>query len=61
MEERLLFPAAARALRPEDWAKIESRWGDAKGSLFNIGIEEKCYPLRDHILQWAWEALKNRN
>ena len=61
MEERLLFPAAVRTLRPEDWAEIESRWGDTKGSLFNIGIEEKCYSLRDHILQWAREAQKKRS
>ena len=61
MEERLLFPAAVRTLRPEDWAEIESRWGDTKTSLFTIGIEEKYHSLRDHILQWAREAQKKRS
>src|SRR5271157_1128025 len=28
MEERTLFPAAANALRPEDWQEIESKWND---------------------------------
>ena len=60
MEERLLFPAAAKALRPEDWAEIESRWNDTKVSLFNIGMEEKCQSLRDRVLQWAREAKGNR-
>lgn len=60
MEERLLFPAAAKALRPEDWAEIESRWNDTKDSLFNIGMEEKCRSLRDRVLHWAREAKGNR-
>ena len=60
MEERLFFPAAAKTLRPEDWAEIESRWNDTKDSLFNIGIEEKCHSLRDRVLHWAREAKGNR-
>jgi hemerythrin-like domain-containing protein len=60
MEERLLFPAAAKALRPEDWAQIESRWKDTEASLFNIGMAEKCQSLRDRVLQWAREAKGNR-
>jgi len=60
MEERFLFPAAAKALRPEDWAEIESQWNDTKGSLFNVGMEEKCYSLRDRVLRWAREAKGNR-
>ena len=31
MEERVLFPAAVNALRPEDWAAIDARWSDNKG------------------------------
>jgi hemerythrin-like domain-containing protein len=59
MEERFLFPAAAKALRPEDWAEIESRWNDTKDSLFNVGMEEKCHSLRDRVLHWAREAKGN--
>ncbi len=61
MEERLLFPAAVKALRAEDWAEIESRWNDTKASLFNIGMVEKCHSLRDRALQWAREAKGNRD
>ena len=60
MEERFLFPAAAKALRPEDWAEIESQWNDTKGSLFNVGMEEKCHSLRDRVLRWPREAKGNR-
>src|SRR5215471_17278562 len=35
LEERSLFPAAASALRPEDWQEIESKWNDKTETLFN--------------------------
>ncbi|MGO9702233.1 MAG: hemerythrin domain-containing protein [Xanthobacteraceae bacterium] len=55
MEERVLFSSAVTALRPEDWAVIESRWRETKDSLFNVAIEEKCESIREHILHWQRE------
>jgi|SRR5579872_197428 len=60
MEERVLFPAALNALRPEDWAEIDLKWSDTKDSLFNVGIEERCRSLRDRVLQWERENKKSR-
>jgi hemerythrin-like domain-containing protein len=52
MEERVLFPAAARALRPEDWAEI-----DAKVSSDALDrANEKFSSLRQRILQWERES-----
>src|SRR5690348_11774256 len=53
MEERSLFPAAASALRPEDWQEIEAKWKDKTETLFNAAMEEKCHSLRDRILRWS--------
>jgi len=65
MEERSLFPAAASALRPQDWQEIDSKWNDKTETLFNAAMEEKCYSLRDRILRWGREnnedRLVNRN
>jgi hemerythrin-like domain-containing protein len=53
MEERVLFPAAAKALRPEDWAEIDATLtGD---SALNRNNEEKFNALRQQILQWQQE------
>ena len=60
MEERTLFPAAASALRPEDWQEIDSKWNDKTETLFDVAMEEKCRSLRDRILQWARENNENR-
>jgi hemerythrin-like domain-containing protein len=60
MEERSLFPAAASALRPEDWREIESKWNDKTETLFNVAMEEKCHSLRDRILRWSRENNENR-
>jgi hemerythrin-like domain-containing protein len=60
MEERVLFPAAVNALRPEDWAGIDARWSDKKDSLFNVAIEERCQSLRERILQWERENEEHR-
>ena len=55
LEERTLFPAAANALRPEDWREIDSKWNDKTETLFNVAMEEKCHSLRDRILRWGRE------
>ena len=60
MEERTLFPAAANALRPEDWQEIDSKWNDKTETLFNVAMEEKCHSLRDRILRWGRGNNKNR-
>jgi len=60
MEERTLFPAAANALRPEDWQEIESKWNDKTETLFNVAMEEKCRSLRDRILRWGRENNESR-
>lgn len=60
MEERTLFPAAASALRPEDWQDIDSTWHDRKETLFNVAMEEKYHSLRDRILRWGRENRENR-
>ena len=52
MEERLVFSAAANALQSEDWAEIDARWSEARDSLFNVAMEERCQSLRERILHW---------
>jgi hemerythrin-like domain-containing protein len=59
-EERLLFPAAIKALRPEDWAEIDARLNDRKDPLFNGVIENKFQALQGTILQWERETETNR-
>jgi hemerythrin-like domain-containing protein len=59
MEERSLFPAAASALRPEDWQEIDIKWGDKTETLFNIAMDEKFRSLRDRILRWGRENSEN--
>src|SRR5215471_728855 len=60
MEERSMFPAAANALRPQDWQEIDSKWSDETETLFNVAMEEKCHSLRDRILRWGRENNENR-
>lgn len=59
-EERVLFPAAVGALRPEDWAEIDSQWREKKDTLFNTGIEARCDLLRDRVLRWHRENMEQR-
>lgn len=59
-EERVLFPAALRALTSEDWASITARKGDRKDPLFNSPSEEEFHQLRGRILEWAREAQAER-
>lgn len=54
MEESVLFPAAVKVLRPQDWADIALNAGD--NMLSDIAIEERFGVLRDQILQWEKEA-----
>ena len=59
-EEHSMFPAAANALRPQDWQEIDSKWNDKTETLFNVAMEEKCHSLRERILRWGRESNENR-
>jgi len=59
-EERALFPAAIKVLRPADWARIEARMSDARDPLFNSTVEQKFRALADKILQWEQENEDDR-
>ena len=59
-EERLLFPAALKALRPEDWAEIDARLDDRKDPLFDSVVEEKFHILQKTILRWEQETEETR-
>lgn len=59
-EERLLFPAAVKGLRPDDWADIDTRLNDRKDPLFNGAIETKFQALQRTILRWQRETETSR-
>jgi hemerythrin-like domain-containing protein len=59
-EERLLFPAAVKALRREDWAEIDARLDDRKDPLFDSVVEEKFHNLQKTILRWERETEETR-
>jgi hemerythrin-like domain-containing protein len=59
-EERLLFPAALRALRSEDWAEIDARLDDRKDPLFDSVVEAKFHDLQKTILRWEQETEETR-
>jgi hemerythrin-like domain-containing protein len=60
MEERVFFPAAIKALRPQDWAEIASTLTDQKDPLFSEIVEERFDVVRRHILQLEREAAAER-
>jgi hypothetical protein len=55
-----LFPAAAKALRSEDWAEIDARLDDRKDPLFDSVVEEKFHDLQKTILRWEQETEEAR-
>jgi len=59
-EERLLFPAAVKSLRPEDWAEIDERMKNGKDPLFDDVTEMEFHALQRTILRWEQEAQANR-
>src|SRR5450756_2852168 len=59
-EERLLFPAAVKALRRQDWAAIDARLDDRKDPLFDVVVEEKFHNLQKTILRWEQETEETR-
>jgi hemerythrin-like domain-containing protein len=61
MEERDFFPAAVKALQPQDWAEIASRLTDRSDPLFSEVVEERFEVVRRHILQLEQEAEAERS
>jgi hemerythrin-like domain-containing protein len=61
MEERDFFPAAVKALQPQDWAEIASRLTDRSDPLFSEVVEERFEVVRRHILELEQEAEAERS
>ena len=60
MEERVVFPTALNALRPQDWADIAERLASRDDPFYQPGFEEKFKTLRRNILKMAEEAKAER-
>ncbi len=56
MEERLVFPAALKALHPGDWAEIALKLADRDDPLSQPKLEDRYNSLRRNILQLEEEA-----
>ena len=61
MEERDFFPAAVKALEPQDWIEITSRLTDQPDPLFSEVVEERFDAVRRHIMQLEQEAEAERS
>ena len=59
-EERFLFPAALKALLPEDWAAIDARLTCGRDPLFSSAAEDEYHDLRQRLLQWEEENQAER-
>jgi len=60
MEDRDFFPAARRALEPQDWTEIASALTGHKDPLFSDAVEETFDAVRTRILQLEREAEAER-
>jgi hemerythrin-like domain-containing protein len=60
MEDRDFFPAALKALMPQDWMEIASAVTSHKDPLFSDVTEERFDALRAHILRLEQEAEAER-
>ena len=61
MEDRDFFPAALKALKPQDWMEIASALADHEDPLFSEAAEETFDALRARILQLEQEAEAERH
>jgi len=61
MEDRDFFPAALKALEPQDWAEIASALTCHEDPLFSDAAEETFDALRTRILQLEQEAEVERH
>ena len=59
-EDRDLFPAALKALKPQDWTEIASALTARKDPLFSDVTEERFDVLREHISLLEQEAEAER-
>jgi hemerythrin-like domain-containing protein len=55
-EEELLYPAAVKGLRAEDWAEINAQLNQGKDPLFHGVAEKKFNALRQRVLRWERET-----
>ena len=60
MEDRDFFPAALKALEPQDWTEIASALTSRKDPLFSDAAEETFDAVRTRILQLEQEAEAER-
>jgi len=60
MEDRHFFPAAVKALKPDDWTEIASAQSAHKDPLFSDATETRFDALRAHIFQLEQEAETER-
>jgi hemerythrin-like domain-containing protein len=60
MEDQYFFPAALRALKPQDWTEIASAVTSHKDPLFSDVTEKRFEALRAHILRLEQEAEAER-
>ena len=60
MEDRHFFPAAVKALQPQDWAEIASSLTDQKDPIFSEVVEDRFDVVRSHIMQLEQEAEAER-
>jgi hemerythrin-like domain-containing protein len=60
MEDRIFFPAARKALLPEDWAELAAARSWRKDPLFSEAVEARFDVLRAHILELEREAEAER-
>jgi hemerythrin-like domain-containing protein len=61
MEDRDFFPAALKALEPQDWMEIASTLTEHRDPLFSDVAEEGFDMLRAHILRLEQEAEAERD
>jgi hemerythrin-like domain-containing protein len=61
MEDRDFFPAALKALAPQDWIEIASSLTTHKDPLFSDTSEERFDAIRAHILRLEQEAEAERD
>jgi len=60
MEDRDFFPAALKALQPQDWTEIASALTDHEDPLFSEAAEDMFDAVRARILQLEQEAEAER-
>ena len=61
MEDRDFFPAALKALKPQDWTEIASACTSHEDPLFSDAAEETFDALRTRIMQLEQEAEAERH